>query len=44
VKATTLVMQGDPMNQLGSWLTLLGCFDLLYWSLCGVLFGKVIEQ
>lgn len=44
VKATTLVMQGDPMNQLGSWLTLLACFDLLYWSLCGVLFGKVIEQ
>ncbi len=44
VKATSLVIQGDPMNQVGSWLSLLACFDLLYWSLCGVLFGKVIES
>ena len=43
VKATTLVMLGDPMDQIGAWLTLLFCFDLVYWSLCGVLFGRVIE-
>jgi heme exporter protein B len=43
VKATTLILQGDPMDQIGSWLTLLACFDALYWSLCGVLFGKVID-
>ncbi len=43
VKATSLVMQGDPMGQLGSWLTLLLCFDLIYWSLCGVLFERVVE-
>jgi heme exporter protein B len=43
VKATSLAMLGDPMDQIGSWLTLLVCFDLVYWSLCGVLFGRVIE-
>ena len=42
VKATSLVMRGDPMDQIGSWTALLACFDVLYWSLCGVLFGKVI--
>jgi len=43
VKATSLTMLGDPMNQIGSWLTLLACFNLVYWSLCGVLFGRVVE-
>ena len=43
VKATTLAMTGDPMNQVNSWLTLLLAFDLIYWSLCGLLFEKVIE-
>lgn len=44
VKATALVLAGDPMDQVGSWLALLACFDVLYWSLCGVLFAKVIES
>lgn len=43
VKATTLVMTGDPMEQLPSWLLLLACFDLIYWSLCGLLFERVVE-
>lgn len=43
VKATNLVMQGDPMNQLDSWLGLLGGFNLIYWSLGFALFPKVIE-
>ena len=43
VKATSLTMLGDPMNQLGSWLTLLTCFNLVYWSLCGTLFKRVVE-
>jgi heme exporter protein B len=44
VKGTALVFAGDPMNQLGSWLQLLIVFDLVYWSLCGLLFGKVIDS
>ncbi len=43
VKATTLVLTGDPMEQSGSWLVLLGCFDALYWSVCGILFGRIVE-
>ena len=43
VKATTLVLTGDPMEQSGSWLVLLACFDALYWSIYGVLFGRVVE-
>ncbi len=43
VKATSLVMAGDPMSQIGAWTTLLVCFDLLYWSLCGALFGRVLS-
>lgn len=44
VKATTLVMMGDPMGQLADWLSLLVCFDVLFWSLCSVLFARVVED
>lgn len=44
VKGTSLVLGGDPMGQLGSWLALLGCFDLVYWALCPLLFGRILEQ
>lgn len=44
VKATSLVILGDPMGQSGAWLTLLAAFDLIYWSLCGLLFGRVVEE
>ena len=44
VKATALVFEGDPMNQLASWRTLLIVFDLTYWLLCSLLFGRVIED
>jgi heme exporter protein B len=43
VKSTSLAMLGDPMSQANSWLMLLGCFNLVYWSLCGLLFGRVLE-
>lgn len=43
VKTTSLVMMGDPMDQGGSWLALLTCFNMVYWSLCGVLFGRVVD-
>jgi heme exporter protein B len=44
VKATSLVLLGDPMGQVGSWTLLLVCFDLIHWSLCGLFFGRVVED
>jgi heme exporter protein B len=43
VKATSLVLLGDPMGDRGAWFVLVGSFDLVYWSLCGLLFGKVVD-
>jgi heme exporter protein B len=44
VKATSLIILGDPMGQVRSWSHLLVCFDLIHWSLCGLLFGRVVED
>ena len=44
VKALTLVLEGDPMLQYGSWVTLLASFNLIYWGLGIVLFPRVIEE
>lgn len=44
VKATEFVLTPDAMNQRGAWLALLACFDLLYLSICGILFGRVVES
>lgn len=44
VKSTSLVLIGDPMNQLASWITLLICFNAIYWALCGLLFSHVLED
>jgi heme exporter protein B len=43
VKATSLVLLGDPMGQAGSWVAFLACFDLVFWGLCGPLFSKIVE-
>jgi heme exporter protein B len=44
VKATSYVILGDPMNESQTWLGLLAAFDLIYWSLCGMLYERVIED
>src|SRR5215218_5443301 len=44
VSATSLVVLGDPMDALGNWMTLLAAFDAIYWSLCGVLYSRVVEE
>jgi len=44
VKATALIFEGDPMEQLGSWVLLLFGFNLLYWGLGFLLFPRVIED
>lgn len=44
VKATSLLILGDPMGQVRSWLVLLVAFDVIYWSLCGLVFERVVED
>ena len=44
VKGTALILEGDPMHQVGSWVGLLGAFNVLYWSLGFALFPRVIED
>lgn len=44
VKLTSLVILGDPMGQAGDWMMLLILFDVIYWALCGVLIGRVLEE
>lgn len=43
-KATTLVLQGDAMRELGSWIGLLVGFNVAYWALGLLLFPNVIED
>ncbi len=44
VKATSLMILGDPMGQARSWISLLVAFDAIYWSLCGLLYARVVEE
>jgi len=44
VKATSLLILGDPMGQVRDWVLLLLCFDAIHWSLCGFLFDRVVED
>lgn len=43
-RATTLLLLGDPMGQLGAWLGLLAAFNAVFWALGGALFGAVVED
>lgn len=44
VKATEVVMAGDPMGRLSSWIGLIIAFDAIYWSLCGLLYPLLLED
>jgi len=44
VKATSLLILGDPMGQARSWGLLLVAFDAIHWSLAGLLFSRVVED
>jgi heme exporter protein B len=44
VKATSLLIHGDPMGQIRSWSLLLICFNVIHWSLCGLMFERVVED
>ncbi|MBW1878732.1 MAG: heme exporter protein CcmB [Deltaproteobacteria bacterium] len=43
-RATTLIIEGDPMGQVGAWLWVLAAVNLLHWSISGVLFAKAVED
>lgn len=43
VRGTELVLEGDAMGALGSWTSLLVVFNVLYWIVCTLLFGRVVE-
>jgi len=44
VKGTGLALAGDPMDQAPSWLGVLVVFDLVYWSVCPLVFSAVVER
>lgn len=44
VKAMALILTQDPMEQLWPWTLVLLSFDVIYWSLCGILFPRAIEE
>lgn len=44
VKGLDLVLNGDPMRQLGGWSQLLAAFNLIYWALGGLLFSRALED
>jgi heme exporter protein B len=44
VKASSLLILGDPMAQLRPWITLLAAFAAIHWSIGGLLFGRVVED
>ncbi len=43
-RATTLVMEGDPMGQGPAWVWVLGALNLIHWTVGGLLFRWVVED
>jgi heme exporter protein B len=43
-RTTILLFQGDPMGQVDNWLVLLLIFNVVHWSLDGLLFARVVEE
>jgi heme exporter protein B len=44
VQAMSLAIGGDAMDQLGSWLSIVGAFCVVHWLLGGLLFPFVVEE
>ena len=44
VRSFDLILRGDAMSQLKSWVLLLLAFDFIYWVLCGALFSRTLEE
>jgi heme exporter protein B len=43
-KGTSLLFQGDPMNEVASWMKLLALFNALHWSLSALLYERLLED
>jgi len=44
VKATNLLINHDPFDQISSWFAVMCAFNAIYWVLCGVMFSKVVDE
>ncbi|UCF19019.1 MAG: heme exporter protein CcmB [Gemmatimonadota bacterium] len=44
VKATTLVIRGDPMGEMWTWLRIMGLIDLVLLTVCTLTFEFAIEE
>jgi len=44
VKATFLILNGDLMGELGTWVRLLVVFDLVFVTVCTLAFDYVMEE
>jgi len=43
-RGTTVVMEGDPMRQAPAWLGVLVLFNLIHWSIDGLLYRAIVED
>jgi heme exporter protein B len=43
VRATALLVEGLPLDEVAEWWRLLVVFDVIYVTLCGLLFPYVLE-
>jgi len=44
VRASTILLQGSPSPELGTWLMLLGGYDLLFLAVGLLVFDKIVEE
>ena len=44
VKATTLVIRGDPMGEMWTWLRILGLVDIVLLTVCTLTFEFALED
>ncbi len=44
VRASACLLAGGPSGEWAAWLSLAVAYNLVYWPLCALLFGQVIEE
>jgi heme exporter protein B len=43
-RATSVLIEGDPMGQAPGWVGLLVAFNAIHWALSGLLFARIVEN